>query len=189
MRLHARKVGVAVLMSTAVSLGTMATITPAGAAPTKPAAPAKPTATPMSLKAKVTWKAPANHGAAIDQYTVVASVNKVAKVTKVFKSKAVTQVVSGLKNGTAYTFKVRAHNKVGWGPYSVQSAPVRVGAPVAPAAPAVIRGNATVRVNWKAPGHQRRADHRLRRHAGRGHDGRNAARSSTRRPWCRTSPG
>jgi len=151
MRRHARKVGVAVFTSTALALGMMATITPAGAAPTKPAAPAKPTATPMSLKAKVTWKAPANHGSPIDQYTVVASINKQPKVTKIFKSTAVTQVVTGLKNATTYTFKVRAHNKVGWGPYSAQSAPVRIGVPLAPAVPAVIRGNATVRVNWKAP--------------------------------------
>jgi predicted lipoprotein with Yx(FWY)xxD motif len=151
MRRHARKVGVAVFVSTVLALGTLATIAPAGAAPSKPAAPKKPTATALSGKAKVAWKAPASNGSPIDQYTVVASVNKVAKVTKVFKSKAVTQVIGGLKNGTAYTFKVRAHNKVGWGPYSPQSAPVRIGAPLAPAAPAVTRGNATVRVTWKAP--------------------------------------
>jgi predicted lipoprotein with Yx(FWY)xxD motif len=151
MRRRARKVGVAVFTSTALTLGMTAAIAPAGAAPTKPGAPAKPAAIAMSLKAKVTWKAPANHGSPIDQYAVVASIKKVPKVTKIFKSTAVTQVIKGLKNATTYTFKVRAHNKVGWGPYSKPSAPVRIGAPVAPAAPAVIRGNATVRVNWKAP--------------------------------------
>jgi predicted lipoprotein with Yx(FWY)xxD motif len=151
MRRHGRRVGTAVLASAVLALGLAVTISPAGAAATKPAAPAKPKATALSMKAKVTWKAPAAHGSPIDQYTVVASINKVPKVTKVFKSKAVTQVLAGLKNATTYTFKVRAHNKVGWGPYSAQSAPLRVGAPAAPAAPLATRGNATVRVNWTAP--------------------------------------
>src|SRR4029078_3635126 len=98
-----------------------------GARPSSPAAPAKPTATAMSLKAKVMWRAPAAHGSPIDSYTVAAFVGKTAKVTHVYKSKAWSQVVSGLKNGTAYTFKVRAHNKVGWGPYSPPSGPKVVG--------------------------------------------------------------
>ena len=152
MRRHARKVGVAVFMSTALALGTMATIAPAGAAPTKPAAPAKPTATRDEPEGEGHLEGAREprcgdrpvHGGRVGQQGRRRS-------RTIFKSKAVTQVVSGLKNGTTYTFKVRAHNKVGWGPYSVQSAPVRIGAPVAPAAPAVIRGNATVRVNWKAP--------------------------------------
>src|SRR5690242_868889 len=150
MRRHGRKVGFAVLAGTALAFGLTATISPAGAA-SKPAAPARPVAIAMSAKAKVTWKAPASHGTPIDSYTVAASVGKTVKVTHVYKSAAVSQVFSGLKNGVSYTFKVRAHNKVGSGPFSVPSQPVRVGAPVAPATPLTARGNATVRVNWKAP--------------------------------------
>ena len=60
-------------------------------------------------------------------------------------------MVTGLQNGVTYTFRVRAHNKLGFGKYSVASAPLRVGAPLAPAKPEVTRGNGTVRVNWTAP--------------------------------------
>src|SRR4051812_31945242 len=101
MRRHGRKVWFAVLASTALAFGLTATILPAAAAASKPAAPAKPTATAMSLKAKVKWKAPAAHGSPIDSYTVAAFVGKTAKVTHVYKSKALTQVFSGLKNGTS----------------------------------------------------------------------------------------
>ncbi len=61
MRRHGRKVGFAVLASTALAFALTATISPAGAA-SKPAAPANPVATAMNAKAKVPWEAPANPG-------------------------------------------------------------------------------------------------------------------------------
>src|SRR4051812_47881298 len=130
MGLRGRKSGFVVGVAVMSALGLTATIAPAGAAVSKPAAPAKPTATPQSLKARVTWKAPANHGKPINSYTVTAFIGTAAKVTHAYNSTAVTQIFTGLKNATTYTFKVKAHNALGFGPLSVASAPVRVGAPV-----------------------------------------------------------
>jgi predicted lipoprotein with Yx(FWY)xxD motif len=135
----------------ALALGAMATIPPAGAAAKRPGMPNPPTASSKVNAATVTWVAPAANGAPIDQYTVVASIKGVPKVTHVYAGNAVTHSFGGLSNGTTYTFKVRAHNKVGWGKYSGQSIALHVGAPAAPAAPLVERGNETVRLHWTAP--------------------------------------
>ena len=69
-----------------------------------------------------------------------------------FDSTATTQTVTGLSNGTSYTFTVAATNAVGTGPQSAASnavtpAPV----PGAPAIGTVTAGNAKARVAWTAP--------------------------------------
>jgi titin len=63
-------------------------------------------------------------------------------------------VVSGLANGTAYTFTVHATNAVGDGPESAPSAPVTPGAATPPAAPTgltVSAGDGRVGLSWVAP--------------------------------------
>ncbi len=62
-------------------------------------------------------------------------------------------VVTGLTNGTEYTFTVSATNVAGIGPSSVASLPVTPATiPDAPTTPIAAAGNAQVSLSWTAPG-------------------------------------
>ncbi len=93
-------------------------VTPTGA-PTAPGAPSAVTASPGNAQATVTWAAPSNGGSAITNYTVTSSPGGLTA-----NSATTSATVTGLTNGTAYTFTVTATNGVGTGPSSVASAPV-----------------------------------------------------------------
>lgn len=91
-----------------------------------PVAPVKPAAVGGNDKATVAWKAPKNNGAAIDSYRVTPFIAGSTQTARLYKSTKVTQVVSGLKNGRRYQFKVEAHNKFGWSPLSPVSGTILV---------------------------------------------------------------
>ena len=75
-----------------------------------------------------------------------------AQTPQTFASTATTQTVTGLTNGTAYTFKVAAINGVGTGAQSGASNSVTPATiPGAPTIGTATRGNASVVVNWTAP--------------------------------------
>jgi hypothetical protein len=62
--------------------------------------------------------------------------------------------ITGLTNGTTYTFTVTATNAIGTGPASVASNAVTPQAPVAPGAPtsvSAVAGNGSASVSWTAP--------------------------------------
>ena len=83
--------------------------------PTVPGAPAIGTATPGTGQATLTWTAPAsNGGSAITGYVVTPYIGAAAQTQQTFVSTATTEVVTGLTNGTSYTFNVAATN--GWAP-------------------------------------------------------------------------
>jgi titin len=116
-----------------------------------PAAPAAPAATPGNAKATVSWAVPSNNGFAISGYVVTPFIGTTAQTATTFNTLATTQPITGLTNGTTYTFKVAAKNAKGTGAQSPASAAVTVGAPVAPAAPTATAGNANATVSWAAP--------------------------------------
>jgi hypothetical protein len=107
-------------------------------APTAPGAPGGVTATAGNQSATVSWPAPANGGSQITSYTVTPYQAGVAQTaTQVSGSPpATTAKVTGLANGTAYTFTVSATNAVGTGPASSPSQPVT---PTASATPAFVQ--------------------------------------------------
>ena len=81
----------------------------------------------------LSWSAPSsNGGSAVTGYRVTPFVAGVAQASVLTGSSATSFSVSGLSDGTAYTFTVAAINAVGAGPDSAASAPVT---PVAPPAP------------------------------------------------------
>jgi len=98
-----------------------------------PGIPTGVSAVPGGGVATVRWSAPTgNGGAAITGYVVTPYIGYFALTPVTFASTATTEVVTGLSNGTKYGFKVAAINVAGTGPPSLASAPVVVGAPVAP---------------------------------------------------------
>ncbi len=73
-------------------------------------------------QATVSWIAPAWDGSVpIDHYVVTAYVDGVAQPPVETSDVATSYVVTGLTNGTAYTFTVAAHNSLGTGLESARS--------------------------------------------------------------------
>jgi uncharacterized protein YjbI with pentapeptide repeats len=116
----------------------------------KPSAPSKPSVTSGgSGKAEVSWTAPSDGGSAITGYTVQASPGTATCTT----ASLTHCTVSGLTNGTAYTFTVSATNAAGTSdnsPASDSFTPA-AGPPAPPTASATIAGTDKVAISWTAP--------------------------------------
>ncbi|MFD5224993.1 fibronectin type III domain-containing protein, partial [Microbacterium sp. NPDC058342] len=101
-----------------------------------PSAPQSVSAKAGDARATVSWKAPSsNGGSAITKYTVTTQPGgKTVTTTGALKA-----TVSGLANGTAYTFTVTATNAAGSSPASAKSAAVTPLAPTPTSPDAVSR--------------------------------------------------
>ncbi len=91
---------------------------------TVPGAPTGATATASDSQATVSWIAPANNGnATITSYTVTADIDGVATgiTARTPNGNTTSAVVTGLTDGTTYTFTVHAINSQGAGPESAPS--------------------------------------------------------------------
>jgi Bacterial Ig-like domain/Fibronectin type III domain len=127
---------------------------------TAPGAPAITSATAGNASVTLRWTPPASDGgAAIVGYSVRAytAASPTTAVRTVVVGPVTTTAVTGLTNGTAYTFDIRAINDVGTSGPSARSAsvtpvaPVVVTAPGAPTIGAPTAGNASATVRWTAP--------------------------------------
>jgi hypothetical protein len=103
----------------------------------------------MAGQAGVSWSPPAsNGGTPITGYTVTSTPGGVTATT----NGATSAVVTGLTNGTSYSFTVHATNLVGSGPESVPSNSVNPKAvPGAPLNVTGLPGNEEATVSWNAP--------------------------------------
>jgi trimeric autotransporter adhesin len=118
-------------------------------APAVPGAPTIGTATAGNASATLTWTAPSDQGSsAITGYLITPSSGPTVTVGNV-----TSDDITGLTNGTAYTFTVSAINSVGTGDPSAPSNSVTPEA-VVPGAPTIGRvtpGNASATVTFTAP--------------------------------------
>ena len=137
-----------------------ATTPPVAPPPSTPAPPATPAGAPTIVsgvagdtQVALSWTAPVSDGgSAITGYVVTPSIAGVAQIPVAFSSAATTQTVTGLTNGTAYTFAVAAINGVGTGPDSAPSAAVTPA--TTPGAPTIVSGTGVIleaTLSWTAP--------------------------------------
>jgi Domain of unknown function (DUF1929)/Fibronectin type III domain/Glyoxal oxidase N-terminus len=119
-------------------LGTVVFKPGVAAPPTVPDAPTGVTATAGNASASVSWTAPANGGGSITSYTVTPYLGTTAQPATTISGSppATSTTVTGLTNGAAYTFVVRATNSVGTG---AQSAPSNAVTPTSAPAPAFVQ--------------------------------------------------
>jgi Concanavalin A-like lectin/glucanases superfamily/Fibronectin type III domain len=118
--------------------------------PAVPAAPAGTMAWAGNQQVTVSWTAPSSAGGSpVTGYTVTASPGG---RTASAGATATSATVTGLTNGTAYTFTVTATNAVGTSAASAPSGSVTpVAAPGAPTGVMAVAGNAQAAVTWTAP--------------------------------------
>lgn len=114
---------------------------------TLPAQARAVTAISRDSAATVTWAPPAsNGGAAITAYTVRALPGP---QTATVVAPATTATITGLSNGTPYTFTVTSVNAIGVGEASAESAAIiPAGPPSAPTKVTAVRGNGSATVAW-----------------------------------------
>jgi predicted phage tail protein len=125
-------------------------------AATAPAAPSAVTATRGNAQASVSWTSGADGGSPITGYRVQVLRNGGVLRTVTISGTATSTVITGLVNGTAYSFRVMAANAFGLSPLSAASSKVTpLGAPVAPAighaSPGAVGGTVSAVARWKAP--------------------------------------
>jgi hypothetical protein len=114
---------------------------------TVPGAPTGVSATPGNTQATVSFTAPASNGKPITSYTVTSNPGN---ITATGTATAIT--VTGLTNGTAYTFMVTATNAAGTGPTSSPSNSVTpCTVPGAPTGVSATAGVAQAAVSFSAP--------------------------------------
>ena len=122
-------------------------VTPAG----PPGTPTSVAASAGDSQATVTWSTPAANGSAITGYRVTPYIGAGAQ-TATTVGVVTSTVVTGLSNGTGYTFTVAAMNSVGFGSESTASSLITpAAAPGAPTAVIATAGNGQVSLAWTAP--------------------------------------
>jgi titin len=100
----------------------------------------------------LSWTAPANNGAAITDYVVQSCVGSSCSTFAHSPSATAGIIVTGLTNGTAYTFKIAAVNLAGTGTAATSSAFTPRTVPNAPTSVRAVADNTIgIDVSWTAP--------------------------------------
>jgi hypothetical protein len=110
-------------------------------------------ATAQPGAAGVTWSVPSTGGAP-SSYTVTPYVGTTAQSTTTVSGSTTSATITGLSQGTSYTFKVQASNSAGPGPASAASNAITPLAAVTPGAPTgvtALPASAQAQVTWTAP--------------------------------------
>jgi titin len=134
--------------------GSYSTESNAATPATTAGAPTSVSAVIGAASATVSWTAPAsNGGAAITDYVIQFSANSGSWATFADgTSTSSSATVTGLTNGTNYTFRVAAVNSAGTGTYSTASSSVTpVTTPGAPTSAAASTGARQATISWTAP--------------------------------------
>lgn len=115
-----------------------------------PSSPRSVTGTFGNKQVAVAWSVPTTDGGApITDYLVVSNPG-----SKTCTADAMTFTcnVTGLVNGTSYTFAVQARNSEGFGSSSASGSVVPATKPTPPSTPSITSvGNGTISLNWNAP--------------------------------------
>jgi hypothetical protein len=136
-------------LGTSVASAVSNTVVPYAGVPTSPG---RASAVPGNGAATVHWSPPSSDGGSpLTGYVVTPYVGSIAQtaLAKSFAPGVLSATMSGLVNGTTYAFRVAAQNLVGPGPATI-SAPITVGAPLAPVVTAVGSSSQAV-ASWTAP--------------------------------------
>jgi sugar lactone lactonase YvrE len=117
-----------------------------------PDAPTVTRALPGNGTVSLTWSSPPHDGGSpVTGYTITPYRNGVAQPPVVSSSTATSRTMSGLTNGTAYTFRVAARTAMGPGDESGDSSAVTPGTPSMPGYQSASPGNGWAKVGWAAP--------------------------------------
>jgi Ca2+-binding RTX toxin-like protein len=120
-----------------------------------PAAPTGLTAVRGNASARLSWTAGPDGGSPITGYVVQVRIAGAVVRTDEFTGPATSVEVTGLTNGTAYTFRVGAVNALGSGPLATSGTVTPATVPGAPGILAPTQGAAggalTAVANWSAP--------------------------------------
>jgi phospholipase C len=116
-----------------------------------PTAPTGVSASAGDASATVHWSAPStDNGSPVTGYVV--NVYVAGVLNRSVPVGAITQTtVTGLVNGTTYTFKVAATNARGTGAVSSPTVALVVGAPGSPTGVSAVPGSGSATVRWRAP--------------------------------------
>jgi hypothetical protein len=125
---------------------------PGWATPGPPSAPKAVTLVAANGSVIVKWIPPfSNGGHKVLEYEVLTYHNDVRLAINEFHNTKLSQKITGLKNGAAYTFTVGARNSVGWSRLSARSSAVTPGTTLPPGKPAAYAGDRRAAVTWHAP--------------------------------------
>jgi hypothetical protein len=102
--------------------------------------------------AALVWSKPASTGGApIDTYQAQQAPSSTGPWTPAGTTNQLNYVINSLTNGVTYYLRVRAHNAVGWGPFSTVVSAVPRTVASAPYSPVATAGDETVELTWQYP--------------------------------------